>query len=267
MQNDYLESIEEGLQNYEESIREYEACKESERQAKNTQIKDIKRELQNEVDLFGMEIEGLEDYEEKSEYSQNLKAFNERLKTLNDRFEMAILSNNHVLEEIQESNKLNEEEAFEKVQQHSRNLMTSAKERANAIRQMVDDANLLAQDINDEIREQNERLLEMEDLVKDAQSTLKRTQELVRFFARSFYNDLFVKIMIVLIGIAIIVVAILSVVKGRKKVAAEKALDDAKKKAAAEGKVTTRILEFATDLGIHVTKNGFRMFKKQLMGD
>ena len=58
---------------------------------------------------------------------------------------------------------------------HGRNLGKATKQKAENILNLVNDANLLADDINDEIREQNQRLLEMEDLIKDANSTLKRT--------------------------------------------------------------------------------------------
>jgi SNARE protein len=63
-----------------------------------------------------------------------------------------------------------------------------------------------------ELNKQIEQLDRIYDTVKDTETTLKRAQKYVRYFARQVYTDRCLMAMIVLIVIAIVVIIILSAV-------------------------------------------------------
>lgn len=74
----------------------------------------------------------------------------------------------------------------------------------------VEQGNELADQINLELDRQIEQLDRMYNTVKDTQSILKRTQHLIRYFARQIYTDKLLMCLICLIFIAIVVIIILS---------------------------------------------------------
>lgn len=67
-------------------------------------------------------------------------------------------------------------------------------------------------DINKEIKEQNEKLLEMEDVIKESQSYLKRARELISYFDKAFAKDLTLKIILFVIIVVVLGIIVFIVV-------------------------------------------------------
>jgi len=68
-------------------------------------------------------------------------------------------------------------------------------------------------DINKEIKEQNEKLLEMEDVIKESQSSLKRARELIGFFDQAFAKDMTLKIILFVIILVVLGVIVALVIQ------------------------------------------------------
>lgn len=88
---------------------------------------------------------------------------------------------------------------------------------------MINDSQEVVKDINKEIKEQYAKLLECEDIIKDSQSALARAAKLVDYFDTAFAKDIFLKIMLGTIALAIIGVIVFACIsKGDSKKVAQK---------------------------------------------
>jgi hypothetical protein len=71
--------------------------------------------------------------------------------------------------------------------------------------------------IEDEVMIQRERMLSINDKLKESQSVLAQTRHLVSFFTKAVYDDVFIKALIALIVISILVVFVMAIsIKIRK---------------------------------------------------
>lgn len=222
MLEEYFDNISQTIETVRKDLDKLRIAKPSEKNGITKKVTSAINDVRTELELAQGELEASGDVEDRSSLNQQIKSYELEIKELKDTLEVIELNNSSqsTIKTINQAQNISESQAQKMVANKSRNLMKSAKARANNIRQIIDDTNLLANDINDEIREQNARLLEMDELVKEAQSTLNRTNQLVSFFAKAFYRDCCLKIMIVLITIAIVGVAVAAVIRktsGKKK--------------------------------------------------
>lgn len=70
----------------------------------------------------------------------------------------------------------------------------------------------IGQNVQIELNKQIEQLDRIYDTVKDTETTMKRAQKYVRYFARQVYTDRCLMAMIILVILAIVVIIILSAV-------------------------------------------------------
>lgn len=215
MIEEFEDNIKTMLVGVEDGLKRLDACKPSEKQDHISTIKDKVKEIESELDLFNSEIQIL-DYSEQKEFKIIHDTLENDLKRLKNEFEMKRMQDSHLEEELKNVGNLSQAELQKKALAHGDKLLNARKERANNILFTLNQANMLVTDINDEIKEQNQRMMDMEEVIKDSQSTLKRANELVGFFAKAFYRDMILKLLIIFIAIAIVAIAIASVSKKKK---------------------------------------------------
>ena len=212
MIEDFEDNIRGLLVSVEDGLKLLEICKPSEKQTHISNLKDKIKEVESELDLFNSEIQIL-DYSEQKGYKIIHDTLDNDLKRLKNEFEMKKMAGSHLEEELKNMGSMSQAEMQKKALAHGNKLLDARKERANNILFTLNQANMLVNDINDEIKEQNQRMMDMEEIIKDSQSALNRVNELVGFFAKAFYRDMILKCLIILIAIAIVAIAIASVAK------------------------------------------------------
>lgn len=217
MIEDCEEQITEMLEDVQIKIKGLKECKPSEKNQKMEELSTILKDIRQELDIFNSEIQILSDYDEKKEYEKKYDICDSDCKRLENEFDMIRLNSSKIQGEIAQIGKMSEKDKQKRALKHGSNLLKDSKRRAENIKLMIGNANMLVTDINDEIKEQNQRMVEMEDLIKDAQSEIKRANQLVGFFAKAFYKDLFMKIAIAVVAILIIIICVASVAKNNKK--------------------------------------------------
>jgi len=148
----------------------------------------------------------LDDYRLQKEKKQKLHDNETKFKAFKEQFEK-LSKKARGIEEKEDDNK-EEPQTDEQIQRKVIGVgdifQKKSKETAARVLAMIGDSNDVIQDINTEIKEQNQSLLEMEDVIKDSQSNLKRAAELVDYFDKAFAKDLFLKIMLFVIAAAIL---------------------------------------------------------------
>jgi hypothetical protein len=212
MIEEYEDNIKSMLVELEDTVKIMEVCKPSEKPDYISKAKEKISNIKSELDLYNSEIQIL-DHGEQKEHKITHDVLENDLKRIENEFEMKKMAGSHLQEELQNMGNMSQEDLQKKAIKHGDKLLNARKERANNILFTLNQANMLVTDINDEIREQNQRLMDMEEIIKDSQSTLVRANELVGFFAKAFYRDMFLKILIILIAIAIIALVVASVSK------------------------------------------------------
>ena len=217
-----IETIESTNHGIRENLQKLRKADASERPGLVAEIKQQLDSNLTDLDIQYSEAQMLDNADLRHDATKQLDTLKVELQGLKDDYDIVILGGNNTITTLNKARDMTEEEGQQMVIDHGRNLSKATKQKAENILNLVNDANLLADDINDEIREQNQRLLEMEDLIKDANSTLKRTNQLVNFFARAFYKDMCLKCMIVLIAIAILAIICVTAYKKAKKTTAPK---------------------------------------------
>jgi len=210
MMDEYEENIKGMLKPLEDMVKSLDTCKPSEKEGIFRNIKAKSTEIESELDLFNAELAIL-DYAEQKEYKVVYQSLLQDFSRIKNALEMKKMDDGHLVDNIVDGVAMNPEEAQKKAIAHGDKLLAGSKERAQNILFMTKQANIMVADINDEIREQNQRMMDMEEIIKDSQSALNRANELVRYFARAFYRDIFLKILIVLIALAVIGITIASV--------------------------------------------------------
>ena len=210
---EYADSIKHLLDDLEVKFRKLRTSKGRGKKALLKEIKEALGVIREDLDDFQLEITQLMDFQLQKEQDTVYELLDAHYRQLKENYGLAKLGVSEVADRVQETENLTEEQREQATIDHGTVMLKKTKDRAKRIEIMVGQANVLVTDINDEIKEQNQRMMEMEEVVKDSQSTLSRANQLVRFFARSFYKDMFLKVMIVLIAILIIAICIAAVSK------------------------------------------------------
>ena len=213
MIEDYEANIKDMLTGLRATYNQLEVCKPSD---KATLVEKAKREIDdisNELLMFDSEIQVEEDASRAKQYKTICKTLQSELTILKNEFEMKKMAGSHIQDELDNIKTMSAEQLQSQAINHGDKLLAKRKERAQNILFTIKQANILVSDINDEIKEQNQRMMDMEEIIKDSQSALNRANEVVGYFAKAFYRDIILKVLIVLIAIAIIAVVIASVAK------------------------------------------------------
>lgn len=213
MIEDYEGNIKDMLVSLENTYKLIENCKPSERQTHIEKAKSEIDNINNELLMFDSEIQVEEDPQKAKQYKLICKTLQSDLARLKNEFEMKKMAGSHIQDELDNIKNMSAEQLQQQAINHGDKLLAKRKERAQNILFTIKQANILVSDINDEIKEQNQRMMDMEEIIKDSQSALNRANEVVGYFAKAFYRDIILKILIVLIAIAIIAVVIASVAK------------------------------------------------------
>ena len=88
-------------------------------------------------------------------------------------------------------------------------------DRLAGIGKELNDGYQMVVDGNVEIERQNEKLMQADEHLLDMGTALKRSQEYVRYFSRSLYEDKFVRIMTILIMLTFVTIVIIAFIKKR----------------------------------------------------
>lgn len=212
MIEDYEPNIKEMLVNLENTYKQIEICKPSEKQGLIDKVKQDIQNIESELDMFDSEIQ-IEDASTAKQYKSIFNVLQADLKRLKDEFEMKKMQGAHIQEELDKINSMSAEQLQSKAIDHGDKLLAKRNERAKNILFTINQANMMVADINDEIKEQNQRMMDMEEIIKDSQSSLNRANEMLGYFAKAFYRDIVLKILIILIALAVIAIIIASVAK------------------------------------------------------
>lgn len=229
MIEDFEPNIKEMLIGLETTFKQLEICKPSEKQSLIDKAKQDISNIESELDMFDSEIQIEDDQATAKQYKSIYNVLQADLKRLKDEFEMKKMQGSHIQEELDKINSMSAEQLQSQAINHGDKLLAKRKERAHNILFTLNQANMMVADINDEIKEQNQRMMDMEEIIKDSQSSLNRANEMIGYFAKAFYRDIILKILIILIAIAVIAIIIASVAKKK----------DIKKDAAATTNSTT----------------------------
>ena len=180
------------------------------------------KEAQSELDMYSSEISSLE-FSERKQHQTSHQLLDNDHKKISNELTMKKMQSSHVSETLIEISSMSKSDMLKKTLQHGDKMLHHRAVIGNNVLFMLKQGNMFVGDINDDIKEQNQRMMDMEEVVKDSQSSLKRVNELVGFFAKAFYKDMILKILIILIAVAIIAVVIASVAK-KKPVTANSAI-------------------------------------------
>lgn len=213
MIEDYEGNIKDMLVGLEGIYKQIEICKPSEKQNLIEKAKAEIDNINNELLMFDSEIQVEEDPQKVKQYKLICKTLQSDLARLKNEFEMKKMAGSHLQDELDNIKNMTADQLQAQAINHGDKLLAKRKEKAQNILFTIKQANILVSDINDEIKEQNQRMMDMEEIIKDSQSALNRANETIGYFAKAFYRDLFLKIMIILIAIAIIAVVVASVAK------------------------------------------------------
>lgn len=184
------------------------ACDDSEKEMIITKGDNLIDDIKNEINTYTAEIE-IQDYSDAKVYRENCKLHEAKLDELISQFENQKNIARNINEEVAKMNEITDEEIEARAIKMGDKLYEKSKQKASSILAIIGESNEMVKDINAEIKAQNQKLLDMEDIIKDSQSNLKRATELVDFFGNTFLKDIIMKIVICIIAIAIIVVLVL----------------------------------------------------------
>lgn len=88
-------------------------------------------------------------------------------------------------------------------------------ERLTGMNKELNDGHQMVVDGNVELERQNEKLMQADEHLLDMGTALKRSQEYVKYFSKSLYEDKFVRIMTILIMLAFVTIVIIAFIKKR----------------------------------------------------
>jgi hypothetical protein len=153
MIEDYEQTVTDMLDDIKKKIKAVKDCKPSEKNAKMDEINNLLKDARQELDIFNSEIQILSDYDERKDYEKKYALADTECKRLENEFDMMRLNSNQINEQLAEVGNLSEEEKQKRAIKHGENLLKDSKKRAENIRMMIGNANMLVNDINDEIKE------------------------------------------------------------------------------------------------------------------
>lgn len=201
--NDNLESISEKIGTLRDCVEDKvdEICKD---------IDSLFKDVQNDLIIFDCAIESTSG-SEKREWREKSKELHTRTAEFEKMYNTAKNNAFGIQEESVQEEGDSPEIAQREYLNYGEKLIASMKKSAKSVISELDTNVNAINDINKEIKEQNETLLEMEDVIKESQSTLKRAKELIGFFDNAFAKDMTLKIIlfvtiVVVLGIIVFLV-------------------------------------------------------------
>jgi ABC-type multidrug transport system fused ATPase/permease subunit len=126
---------------------------------------------------------------------------------------MSTLIQKPTIIQTQEEKRMN---AIQEVMKKGDDAQEQTKNSLKEMNQMVERGIEMAADINLELNKQIEQLDRMNDKVKDTESTLKKAQRNITYFARAMECDMCMAGLLVLILLALVTVVVLAVKKNDK---------------------------------------------------
>lgn len=208
--DEYDERFQEAFSSLEKKIYILDEADESEKETIIRQAENLISEIKQDINTYTAEIEIL-DYSEAKIHRENCKIHEAMLDNLEGKFETAKMKARNIGGELAEMNQLDDNELQDRALKLGDKIFAQSKKRAVGILNMIKDSNDLVNDINKDIHEQNQKLMDMEDIIKESQSHLKRAAALINYFEKAFAKDICMKIMIILIALCIIGVIVFAV--------------------------------------------------------
>ena len=188
---------------------------------KNDLGKNLKKEInsiKNEIEIFDLYLNNIEE-KEKNNFTKKIDTYNKKIKTYEENIEKIFkkLTKKPVVINFENDEKNNEEmgqEDFfdmekEKLIKHvDKNLIEADKNLEEIILDLNKGKNIM-QEINIEIRRQQEKMNQMEEKIKETYSLTKKSKKMINYFKRNMMTDKIICTLIVLVCIAIIIIIIL----------------------------------------------------------
>lgn len=187
------------------------------------EIEESLKELDGAIIQYEIEISLISDHSQEKPWRAKLETYKSQAKDLECQLErFRNREEEQKPEVIKEAMEMTEKQAVKQVAKIGDAIQRDSMKTAKNILGMIHESQDVVKDINKEILEQNAKLLESEEIIKDSQSALARASKLVDYFDRAFAKDIFLKIMLGLIALAIIGVIVFSCIsKGESKKAAQ----------------------------------------------
>ena len=223
-QKDSEPTIEGYLQEAEKDIKNLKECDAEESEEIIGNIESNQKEAKEELQAYEANIELLEHREAKP-FRETQKKYQATLEDLYEEFKRA---REHTTEEVipaqaQAIRGMSDGQVLKEATKIGDAIQRDNLKTAKNILGMINDSQEVVKDINKEIKEQYAKLLECEDIIKDSQSALARAAKLVDYFDTAFAKDIFLKIMLGTIALAIIGVIVFACIsKGDSKKEAQK---------------------------------------------
>ena len=205
---EYVETLPIELDTLSGKIQQLDKALEAEKERIIATIEKEINELTESLTMYEAEIAILDSYDLKRHYDADRKVQSAIFENLKSQFDLAKMKARNIGEEQQNMVKIDEDEIVKQACKLGDKLFEKSIKRAKNILGNIKDSTALVADINVDIRAQNQKLLENEDIIADSQSHLKRAAVLVDYFSRAFYKDMVLKIMIFIISILIVGVII-----------------------------------------------------------
>jgi len=203
--NDNLESISEKIGTLKDCVEDKidQICKD---------IDSLFKDVQNDLIIFDCAIESTSG-SEKREWREKSKELHTRTTRFEKMYNTAKNDAYGIKEESVQEEEISPNNAQKKYLDYGESLIAGMKKSAKSVISELDTNVNAINDINKEIKEQNEKLLEMEDVIKESQSSLKRARELIGFFDQAFAKDMTLKIILFVIILVVLGVIVALVIQ------------------------------------------------------
>jgi len=203
--------IEALLKDSQEDIKTLKDCDSDECERILVRLDDCFKQLEEQLNSYEANIQMVEPIRDQRPFTTKHTTYTAEYEDLKDKYDrFKNRASEDKVEEIIEVQEMTQEQAVKTIGK-----IGDAKQRDNLktaknILGMIHDSQDVVKSINKEIKEQNAKLLESEEIIKDSQSALARAKKLVDYFDTAFAKDCFLKVMLGLIALAIIGVIIFS---------------------------------------------------------
>lgn len=174
--------------------------------------------IKNEIEIFDMYLNNIEE-KEKEIFSKKVIAFNKRIQTYEVKiakiFKKLSKKPKVINFEDEEGNKEENDpenvfdmEKEQLIKHTNKNLVEADKNLDEIILDLNKGKNIM-EEINMEVRRQQEKMNQMEETIKETYSLTKKSKKMINYFKRNMMTDKLICTLIVLVCIAIVVIIVL----------------------------------------------------------
>eukprot|EP01016_Furgasonia_blochmanni_P051680 TRINITY_DN8164_c0_g1_i1.p1 TRINITY_DN8164_c0_g1~~TRINITY_DN8164_c0_g1_i1.p1 ORF type:complete len:311 (+),score=67.27 TRINITY_DN8164_c0_g1_i1:3-935(+) len=208
--DDFDKEINGQLDNLKKTIDALSKKDPSQRPAAIAKCQSEVKQINSWIETYELEIGGSAN---KKQYQESLKAIKQRYEQLKTELEYKktegtaqanLFANKSAARDPREMSSAEVIQLGDNTQKQSGDALTR-------IQKTVNEGNALADDVQRELAMQEEQIARMTNTVKDTQSILKRTDQLIRYFGRQVMTDKLLMCLLALIVIAIVTIIILKI--------------------------------------------------------